>query len=73
MYNVLNDPEMPIGYEVQYLSWDDSLNFNIYINDISKTILKNMEKRGTNIWSHEDTDLFIKTAKKSKDLVIIRK
>ena len=73
MFNVLNDKEIPYGYEVQYLSWDDSLNFNIYINDISKTILKNMEKRGTNIWSPEDIDLFIKTAKKSKELVIIRK
>jgi hypothetical protein len=32
-----------------------------------------MEQRGTNEWDKNDIDLFIKTAKKAKDLTIIRK
>lgn len=73
IYNVLNDEDIPMGYEVQFLEWSDSLNFYIYHNKLGKDILKSMEKRGTNQWDENDIDLFIKTAKKAKQLTIIKK
>ena len=71
--NILNDEDVPMGYEVQYLEWSDSLNFMIYHNKLGKNILKNMDQRGTNEWDENDIDLFINQAKNAKDLTIIKK
>lgn len=73
MHNVLNDEDYQIGYNVEFVPWDSSLNFNIYLNEVSKKILKNIEKRGMNEWEEYDIDLFIKTARKAKELTIIHK
>jgi hypothetical protein len=73
MNNVLNDEDYPIGFNVEFVPWEDSLNFFIYFNEVSNSILKNIKKRGMNEWNENDVDLFIKTAKKAKELTIIRK
>jgi hypothetical protein len=73
MNNVINDKETAYGFDVSFITWDTPLNINLYYNEYSSQILRNMEKRKLHVWKADDKDLIIKRIKKMKKAGIVMK
>jgi len=73
MNNVINDKETAFGFDVSFITWDTPLNINLYYNEYSSQILRNMEKRKLHVWKADDKDIIIKRIKKMKKAGIVMK
>lgn len=73
MNNVINDKETAFGFDVSFITWDTSLNINLYYNEYSSQIINNMEMRKLHVWKPYDKDIIIKRIKKMKKAGIVMK
>jgi hypothetical protein len=62
-----------IGFNVKYIKWEDTFEFDINITGQYLDIFNQIKDRGLNVFDEKDKDIIIEIANKTEEARILRK